>query len=105
MCLMNFLEMKNSSFQSVHVHQVFMKAGRPNQTGLNVLLIVLFFLLFIVSGCKNDFINTRNLNDSSLSQQELSEIDNTINSFYNLKKDYALEFNNRGKFRLQMFII
>ena len=92
--------MKNSSFQSVHVHQVFMKTGRPNQTGLSVLLTVLFFLLFIVSSCKSDFINTGNLNDSSLSQKVITEIDNTINSFYNLKKDYALEFNNRGNIKI-----
>jgi len=97
---MNFLEMKNSFFESFHVHQVIMKTGRPNQTGLSVLFIVVFFLSLIVSGCKYDVINDVNLNDFPLSSQELSEIDRTINSFYGLKKDYALQFNNREEIRI-----
>jgi hypothetical protein len=93
---MNFLEMKNSSFQSFRIHQVIMKTGRPNQTGLSILFTVALLLLLIVAGCKNDFINDGNLNDLPLSPQELSEIDHTIISFYELKKDYALQFINRG---------
>ena len=98
--LMNFLEMKNSSFQSFHVHQVIMKTGRPNQTGLSILFTVALLLLLIVAGCKNDFINDENLNDLPLSPQEISEIDRTINSFYELKKVYALQFNNREEIRI-----
>ena len=88
--------MKNNSFQRVHVHQVFMKPGRSNQTGLSILFTVVFLLLLIISGCKNDLINHGNPNELTLSHQELSEIDNAIISFYTLKKDFALQFNNRS---------
>ena len=97
---MDFLEMKNSTIQSVHVHKVLMKTGRPNQTGLSFLFTAVFFLLLIFSGCKDDFINSGYQNGLSLSHQDFSEIDTTISSFYKLKMDYALQFNERGDIQI-----
>ena len=92
--------MKNSSFESFHVYKVIMNSGRPDQTGLSMLFTVVFFILLFISGCKYGVVNNEDLSDLPLSPQEISEIDNTISSFYELKKDYALQFNNRETIRI-----
>jgi hypothetical protein len=56
---------------------------------------VIIAVVFIFNGCKKNPINDESVNGLPITQQELIQMDNSINSFYDLKKNLVLHFNNR----------